>query len=798
MRKQNSGCVMNDRDKSREQLIAELENLRQRVGGLEVQLARSQQAEADQRHINNNMPVLVATASLDGYYKEVNAAFERILGWSEQESLSRPFLDFIHPEDRAAAVETFARLKAGTPAVNFLDRNICKDGSHRWINWIVIPVPERDVVFGIGQDVTEKKQVQDELRRSEASWRSVVDNAPVQVTTVDEAGTILLMNRPAPGLTLEHVIGRSVYEFLQPEDCDQARQCLEQVFRTGGTVVNESMATGPHGTRSWYETRLGPVKVDGQVVAVTLISSDITERKRAETAREESERRLKTLISNLPGVVYRCKADSNWTVEFLSDGYASLTGYEPSQLIGQPGTRHSELIHPDDRQREFDVMQEAIAQKRHYQVEYRLRTATGQEKWVWEQGTGIFSEGGELEAIEGFTIDITDRKRAKEELQKINERLEQRIEERTADLTTANELLQAEVQHRRQAEEALRQNEAKYRALVESSPDAVVMVDLQGRIVFASQRAAEQHGVLYPDELIGSQATDFVVEADRDRFRASLGRLIEEGIHRNVEYTLLRKDGTKFDVELSSAVIRDAAGKPESMMAVYRDVSERKKTQEKLAMLGRFAEAAAQGFGMAHVDGQITYVNPFLARLFGAQRPEDVIGTHISNYYPPDYMLRRETEIIPALRRRESWRGEQNMVFPDGRMHTTIHTVFPVLDDKGKLLYAAAVITDITELAQTQEALSQSNQQLRASEERFELVVRASGVGIWDWDLRTGKAYFSPRCKTLIGYDENEIIDSFEDWASRLHPDEREWIFTAAGRVPRRHVHDYDSRVPCS
>ena len=323
MRKQNSGCVMNDQDKSREQLIAELENLRQRVGGLEVQLARSQQAEADQRQINNNLPVLVATAGLDGYYKEVNAAFERILGWSEQESLSRPFLDFIHPEDRAAAVETFARLKSGTPAINFLDRNICKDGSHRWINWIVIPVPDRDIVFGIGQDITEKKQAQDELRRSEARWRSVVDNAPVQVTTVDEAGTILLINRPAPGLTLEHVIGRSVYEFLQPEDCDQARQCLEQVFRTGGTVVNESMATGPHGTRSWYETRLGPVKVDGQVVAVTLISSDITERKRAKRHGRKVNAG-KTLISNLPGVVYRCKADANWTVEF-SDGYASLT-----------------------------------------------------------------------------------------------------------------------------------------------------------------------------------------------------------------------------------------------------------------------------------------------------------------------------------------------------------------------------------------------------------------------------------------------------------------------------------------
>jgi PAS domain S-box-containing protein len=141
---QHGGSVMNDHDKTRQQLVEELVALRQQL--------------ADRRQIADNLPVLVATAGLDGYYKEVNAAFERILGWSEQESLSRSFMEFILPEDHAAAVETFARLKAGEPVINFVDRNICKDGSHRWFNWIVIPVPTRDLVFGIGQDITERKR----------------------------------------------------------------------------------------------------------------------------------------------------------------------------------------------------------------------------------------------------------------------------------------------------------------------------------------------------------------------------------------------------------------------------------------------------------------------------------------------------------------------------------------------------------------------------------------------------------------------------------------------------------------
>ena len=315
---------MNDQDKTREQLLAELAELRQLVADQDALLGRSHQTEADQRQINNRLPVLVATAGLDGYYKEVNEAFEHILGWTEQESLSRPFLEFIHPEDRAAAVETFARLKSGERVINFLDRNICKDGSHRWISWTVIPVLDRGIIFGIGHEITEMKQAADELRRIEAKWRSVIENVPAQVGTVDRAGTILFLNRPAPGLTLERVLGTSVFEYLQPEHCDQARECIEHVFRTGETVVNESVATGPHGTQAWYETRLGPVKVDDQVVAVTLISSDVTERKRSEMALRESEERFQAFVDNAPAVAWM--KDEHGHYVYVNKAYDKLLG----------------------------------------------------------------------------------------------------------------------------------------------------------------------------------------------------------------------------------------------------------------------------------------------------------------------------------------------------------------------------------------------------------------------------------------------------------------------------------------
>ncbi|NLE37517.1 MAG: PAS domain S-box protein [Pirellulaceae bacterium] len=177
---------MNDQDKTKQPLLAELVELRERVAQQESRIARYERAELDQQQINDNLPVLVATAGFDGYYKKVNAAFEKTLGWSERESLSQTFFEFIHPDDRAAAVEAFGRLKSGDAATHFVDRNVCKDGSHRWIDWIVIPVPNRDIVFGIGQDITQRRQAEDALRRAYDELEQQVENRTAELREANE------------------------------------------------------------------------------------------------------------------------------------------------------------------------------------------------------------------------------------------------------------------------------------------------------------------------------------------------------------------------------------------------------------------------------------------------------------------------------------------------------------------------------------------------------------------------------------------------------------------------------------
>ncbi len=147
-----------------------------------------------------------------------------------------------------------------------------------------------------------------------------------------------------------------------------------------------------------------------------LLDKELVERVRTEEALGESERKLSTLMGNLPGMAYRCMNDPDWTMEFVSNGAQQLTGYAPEDLIQNRKLSYNDLIRPNDHESVWDQVQEALTQRKPFRLLYRIRTESGEEKWVWEQGVGVFSDKGELQALEGFIIDITERKQAEQAL----------------------------------------------------------------------------------------------------------------------------------------------------------------------------------------------------------------------------------------------------------------------------------------------------------------------------------------------------------------------------------------------
>ena len=172
------------------------------------------------------------------------------------------------------------------------------------------------------------------------------------------------------------------------------------------------------------------------------VGRDITESRRAEQALRESQRALAALMGNLPGMAYRCRNDAEWTLEFVSEGAHQLTGHRPEALMsGTVG--YASLIHPDDRDKVWVEIQACIGHDQPFQLTYRISTALGEQKWVWERGSAVRGPTGNVVALEGFVSDITERKRAQEEVARLNAELEDRVRRRTAQLEAANAELEA-------------------------------------------------------------------------------------------------------------------------------------------------------------------------------------------------------------------------------------------------------------------------------------------------------------------------------------------------------------------
>jgi PAS domain S-box-containing protein len=157
------------------------------------------------------------------------------------------------------------------------------------------------------------------------------------------------------------------------------------------------------------EVHSTPLQREGKAAEILIVARDITERRAAEQQIRESRRRLVTLMNNLPGMAYRCQNDPEWTMEFVSDGCLELTGYSAEALTGNRERSYASLIHPEDRALVWDEVQKALAERKPFQITYRILTADGKEKWVWEKGEGIFDEAGTVIALEGFITDISER-----------------------------------------------------------------------------------------------------------------------------------------------------------------------------------------------------------------------------------------------------------------------------------------------------------------------------------------------------------------------------------------------------
>ena len=173
------------------------------------------------KNIYDNSLDMIGSGNLEGFFTAINPAFERILGYSGEELLAKPFLDFVYEEDFEEIKNALMAAASGKETINIKNRYKCKDGSVKWIDWRVHCIVHDNQFIAVGRDITENKKVEIDLKESEKRFRILFNTMTVGVAIVDTNGNVLMANKAdcdALGYSEEELIGMHFTEFTHPDD----------------------------------------------------------------------------------------------------------------------------------------------------------------------------------------------------------------------------------------------------------------------------------------------------------------------------------------------------------------------------------------------------------------------------------------------------------------------------------------------------------------------------------------------------------------------------------------------------
>ena len=282
------------------------------------------------------------------------------------------------------------------------------------------------------------------------------------------------------------------------------------------------------------EFSITPISEGEQVVGTLGIARDVTEKKKSELALLESQRMMSTLLSNLPGMAYRCICDIYFTMKFVSAGSSIVTGYDPIDIMDNNHLSYADIIHSEDKNMVWEKVIEATNKKESFQIVYRIIDANDEVKWVWEKGIAVGRNADNQYILEGFITDITALKLA---------------------------------------EKQLMESEKRYRLITENANDLITKVDADLHFVFVSPISYKLLGYK-PNELINNKLSDLLHTDEKEEVLEYFRNLSKKQTNTILRHRIRKKNGSYIWVETNSHLFDEESRR---IICVSRDITEIKK-----------------------------------------------------------------------------------------------------------------------------------------------------------------------------------------------------------------------------
>lgn len=523
---------------------------------------------------------------------------------------------------------------------------------------------------------------------------------------------------------------------------------------------------------------------DGVINGFLCIAIDISKQKLSEKALQESERKYRLLINNLPNII--AKGYLNGTVEFVDDKIEKLIGYKKEDfLTGR--IKWSDLVVKEDQELARKKFWDAYYGDKSYIREYRLKAKNGDIVWVEEGSQIICDEKGNIEYITGAFLNITERKRAEEALHKAHEELEKRVQERTEALAQINKKLEAEIVRRNKITEELQASKQQLAGIIASITDRMTIIDDTHTIIWANDVAKK----LFGEDIIGKTCHWVYRKSKEICTGCILTKTFKEDKTHQFETDAIDIHGNKLIFWCSTSVAaRDQEGKPKLVVEISRDITARKKDElalkESEEKYRSIFENASEGIFQITPDGKFITANPSLAKILGYDSAEELIET-ITNINEQLYVdPYKSDEFRKNIERVGSIEGFETQFFRKDRqiIHVSINA-HAIQDENLEVLYYEGILEDITQKKHAEELKIAKEAAEAATRAKSEFLANMSHeirtpmnaiIGLTDLALKTNLTpkqfdYLSKiqySAHSLLGII-NDILDFSKIEAGKLH-----------------------------